>query len=73
VNEAVKKSINICSDIAPLHNPINLHSIELSEKLFPHAKHIAVFDTSFHQTIPVKNYLFALPKKYTKKYGIRKY
>lgn len=73
IDENVKKRIQECSSLAPLHNPINLHCIELGEKKMPHAQHVAVFDTGFHQTIPKKNYLYAIPKKYYEKYKIRKY
>ena len=73
INDEVKWKIKECIEIAPLHNPINFECIELAEKLFPKSKQIAVFDTAFHQTIPKKNYLYAIPKKYYEKYKIRKY
>ena len=59
--------------MAPLHNPANLSGILAIEKLLPGIPQVAVFDTSFHQTIPAKNYLYALPYKYYENYRIRRY
>ena len=73
IDEDVKKRIHECIEIAPLHNPINLACIELGKEHIPNASHIAVFDTAFHQTMPEKNYLYAIPKEYSEKYKIRKY
>ncbi|GIP41178.1 hypothetical protein J31TS4_44580 [Paenibacillus sp. J31TS4] len=73
INDEVKKQIEGYSRFAPLHNPINLLGIELAQKFRPQAMHVAVFDTSFHQTMPPSSYLYALPYEYYEKYGIRKY
>ena len=54
VSPHVKDEIRKLTDLAPLHNPANLLGIELMEKLFPDKMQVAVFDTSFHQTIPEK-------------------
>lgn len=59
--------------IAPLHNSINLEGILACKKHFPKAKNYAIFDTSFHSTIPEKAYLYALPRKLYEKHKIRKY
>jgi acetate kinase len=59
--------------LAPLHNPANLKGIEVSEKVFPQAKQIAVFDTAFHQTIPEVAYRYAIPNKFFIENKIRVY
>ncbi len=73
IDNNVKDKIEECSIIASLHNPINLLCIEWAQELFGEVPHVAVFDTAFHQTLPESNYLYAIPKKYYKKYKIRKY
>ena len=52
IDEDVKKSIEACIELAPLHNPANLTGIVACENVIPHAKQVAVFDTAFHQTMP---------------------
>lgn len=59
--------------LAPLHNPANIQGIKACFKLLPSVQNIAVFDTSFHQTMPEKAYRYALPEKYYKQHGIRRY
>ena len=56
-----------------LHNPANIAGIEVCAKLIPGVPQVAVFDTAFHQTMPEKAYLYAIPYKYYEKYKIRKY
>lgn len=73
ITEEVKKAIDACSDLAPLHNPANLIGIEACEKLMPGVPQVAVFDTAFHQTMPERAYLYAIPYKYYDQYKIRKY
>lgn len=73
VNEDVKEKIKSLFSIAPLHNPANLEGILSIEKVLPSVKQVAVFDTSFHQTIAPENYLYALPYEYYQKYGVRRY
>ena len=73
VNEDVIEKIKTCFELAPLHNPANLSGILAIEKLLPGIPQVAVFDTSFHQTIPAKNYLYALPYEYYENYRIRRY
>lgn len=73
IDNDVKKQIEICSDLAPLHNPANLKGILSVEKLIPGVPQVAVFDTSFHQTMPDYAYMYALPYEYYEKYKIRKY
>ncbi len=73
VDEDVIKAIDECADFAPLHNPANLIGIEACRHAMPNVKHVAVFDTAFHQTMPEKAYMYALPYEYYKNYGVRKY
>lgn len=73
LNAKIIKEIEKLSSLAPLHNPANLASIRAAQKLLPHAKEIAVFDTAFHQTMPEKAYLYAIPKEFHKKHQIRRY
>lgn len=73
VDEGVKMKIKALGDIAPLHNPANLKGIETMEKLLPSVPQVAVFDTSFHHTIPPEAYIYGIPYEYYEKYGIRRY
>lgn len=73
IDEQVKAEIRSLSRFAPLHNPINLTGIEIAQSIYPELKHVAVFDTAFHQTMPPSSYLYALPYEYYEHYGIRKY
>jgi len=73
ISDEVKKDIEDCSELAPLHNPANLKGILSVEKLIPGIKQVAVFDTSFHQTMPDFSYMYAIPYEYYEKYRIRKY
>lgn len=73
INEDIIKEIETCNDLAPLHNPANILGIRACQRAMPTIKHVAVFDTAFHQTMPAKAYLYALPKEYYSKYGVRRY
>ena len=73
VTDKVKAAISDCVALAPLHNPANLIGIEACEKLMPNTPQVAVFDTAFHQTMPDKAYLYAIPYGLYEKYKIRKY
>lgn len=73
VTDQVEADIEALSELAPLHNPANLMGIRAFRKLLPEIPHVAVFDTSFHQTMPEKSYLYSLPYQYYEEYGIRKY
>lgn len=73
IDEAVVKEIEHLSEFAPLHNPANLMGIHAMMELLPDVTHVAVFDTSFHQTMPESSYLYSLPYKYYKDYRIRKF
>jgi len=73
INNAVIRKIRQCCSIAPLHNPANLAGILACKKLLPGTKQVAVFDTAFHQTLPDYAYIYGLPYRYYKRFGIRKY
>ena len=73
VTEDVKAKIRSLFEIAPLHNPANLEGVLSIEKVLPGVKQVTVFDTSFHQSIPAVNYMYALPHAYYEKYCVRKY
>lgn len=67
--DEVKKLI----PLAPLHNPANIQGIEEMQKNFPGIPNVAVFDTSFHQTMPRHAFMYALPYEFYEKFGIRRY
>lgn len=73
VDEDVKAVVRDCFELGPLHNPANLIGIEACEHAMPGTPNVAVFDTAFHQTMPEKAYMYAIPYKYYEKYGIRRY
>ncbi len=73
VDEVVKERIAKLSDLAPLHNPANLAGIVSMEKLLPKVPQVAVFDTSFHQSMPPESFLYAIPYEYYLKHKVRRY
>lgn len=73
ITDEVINAIEECNDLAPLHNPANLIGIRACQNLMKDVPMVAVFDTAFHQTMPEKAYLYALPFDYYDKYKIRKY
>lgn len=73
IDDSVVRDIEELSEFAPLHNPANLMGIRAMRELLPDVPHIAVFDTSFHQSMPESSYLYSLPYKYYKDYRIRKF
>ena len=73
IDDRVKEQIVKCSDLAPLHNPANMKGILSMESLMPGVPQVAVFDTSFHQTIPKEAYLYGIPYHFYEKYKIRRY
>ena len=73
ITDEVVKKIDELSELAPLHNPANLMGIKAFREQLPDVPHVAVFDTSFHQSMPESSYLYSLPYSYYKDYGIRKY
>ena len=73
IDDAVKEALQKCCELAPLHNPANLIGIEACEKIMPGVPQVGVFDTAFHQTMPERAYLYAIPYEYYEKYKIRRY
>ena len=73
INDEIKKAIEKCIPLAPLHNPANIIGIEACEKAMPGVPQVGVFDTAFHQTMPPSAYMYALPYWLYEKYKIRKY
>ncbi|MDR0248037.1 MAG: acetate kinase, partial [Burkholderiales bacterium] len=73
IDDAVEKAIEACFDMAPLHNPPNLTGIRACKQNMPGVPQVAVFDTAFHQTMPKKAYLYALPHALYEAHKIRKY
>ena len=73
ITQDVLKGIEACAEIAPLHNPPNLHGINACMEIMPTTPQVAVFDTAFHQTLPKVAYLYGLPYELYVKYGLRRY
>lgn len=73
ITREVVRAIQDCVALAPLHNPHNLSGYFASLNLLPHAAHVAVFDTAFHQTMPPKAYTYALPHGLCSRYRVRRY
>ncbi len=74
IDDTVLKGIEECIDLAPLHNPNNIRGIQASRQVFgPHVPQVAVFDTSFHHTIPEHAYLYALPYHMYRRHHIRRF
>lgn len=73
ITEEVIKAVEECSDLAPLHNPANLIGVRACQELMPNTPMAGVFDTAFHQTMPLEAYMYGIPYEYYEKYKIRKY
>ena len=73
LNEDIIEEIEKCIELAPLHNPANLKGISAMNSLIPGINQVAVFDTSFHQTMPDYAYMYAIPHSLYTKYGVRRY
>lgn len=73
ITDEVLQQVKDCYDLAPLHNPANVTGIEAVEEILPGIKQVGVFDTAFHQTMPAKSFMYALPYKYYKEDGVRRY
>ena len=73
IDEAVVRAIEACSELAPLHNPHNLKGYFASRQVLPHCRHVAVFDTAFHATLPVKAFLYGLPYEHYTRDRVRRY
>lgn len=73
VDEDVIKKIEICCDLAPLHNPAHLLGIHAISSVLPEVPQVVTFDTAFHQTMKPHAYMYALPYEYYEKYRVRRY
>lgn len=73
IDDEVQAAVEKYIDLAPLHNPANLKGVYAIKLLMPGKPQVGVFDTAFHQTLPRKAFMYAIPYSLYKKYGIRKY
>lgn len=73
LTKEVRDALEECCKYAPLHNPANLLGIRAIDDLLPNVPQVGVFDTAFHQTMPPKAYLYAIPYKFYEEYRIRRY
>jgi acetate kinase len=73
IDDSVMAAIEACIPLAPLHNPANITGIRACQKVMPNVPMVAVFDTAFHQTMPEKAYIYALPYEYYEKDKVRRY
>ena len=73
IDDKVIAGIRECAEFAPLHNPAAILGIEACQNVMPGKPMVAVFDTTFHQTMPKDKYVYPIPYEYYKKYGVRKY
>ncbi len=73
ITDEVIEKVKECYDLAPLHNPANIIGIEAITSLMPNVPQVGVFDTAFHQTMPAKSYMYALPYKFYTEAGVRRY
>ena len=73
VDDEMMKEWITYMDLAPLHNPAHLKGYEAVKKLLPELPQVFVFDTAFHQTMPAKAYMYAVPYKYYEQSAIRRY
>lgn len=73
ITDEIIAQVKLCAELAPLHNTANLKGVEAIQKILPNVPQVAVFDTSFHQTMPDYAYMYALPYEYYEKYGVRRY
>ncbi|MGC4095628.1 MAG: acetate kinase [Nitrospira sp.] len=73
LNDDAIAKIDLCSPLAPLHNPAHIVGIRIAKHSFPNLPHVAVFDTAFHQTMPPRAYFYALRYQLYEEYKIRRY
>ena len=73
ITAKVKERIRALADLAPLHNPPSLETLDAAQSLLPDVPHVAVFDTAFHATMPQEAWNYALPNEWTHEWGIRRY
>ena len=73
IDDAVKQAIEEYIPLGPLHNPANLKGIYAVKELCPAIPQVVCFDTSFHQSMPPRSYIYGLPYKYYEQYRVRRY
>jgi len=73
ITPKIRARIADLSELAPLHNPPGLETLDAAESLFSNVPHIAVFDTAFHATLPAEAYTYAVPHVWTHRWGVRRY
>jgi acetate kinase len=73
IDATVREQIAELVELAPLHNAPALEAIESAEGAFPDVPHVAVFDTSFHRSIPVEAVAYAVPRRWREEWGVRRY
>ena len=73
IDNSVMAAIEKCIPLAPLHNPANLLGIRAAQDIFKGLPNVAVFDTAFHQTMPEHAYMYAIPRKFYRDLGLRRY
>lgn len=73
IDETVMSALEACIPLAPLHNPANITGIRACQAVMPGVPMVAVFDTAFHQTMPEKAYIYALPYEYYENDKVRRY
>lgn len=73
ITPEVIEAFEAVSDLAPLHNPANMKGVNAVTELMPGLPQVGVFDTAFHQTMPAKAYMYAVPYELYEKYGVRRY
>ncbi|MFI3240851.1 MAG: acetate kinase, partial [Bacteroidales bacterium] len=73
ITPEVIAKVKECYPLAPLHNPVNIAGVEAIEQILPGVQQVGVFDTAFHQTMPAKAYMYALPYNFYTEFGVRKY
>ena len=73
IDDSVMAAIEKCIPLAPLHNPANLLGIRAAQDIFKGLPNVAVFDTAFHQTMPEHAYMSAIPRKFYRELGLRRY
>src|SRR5690554_4383853 len=73
ITDDVVIKIAALNDLAPLHNPAHIIGINAFRKAIPNVIHVAVFDTTFHQTMPKENFMYGTPYEWYERHGVRKY
>jgi acetate kinase len=73
LDDGAVERIRACNDLAPLHNPANLLGIEIARRKFPALQQVAVFDTAFHQTLPPRAFMYAVPYDLYERHRVRRY